>query len=107
MSSSSRIIRHVFVLVNSPVGSELYVETILKANPYITKMYESNRNEFLSKRNLERLGVFPIPCDARFKLLPFDMYDDFFTTDHERDGPDFFDICHEQYMCERAEKQLK
>jgi hypothetical protein len=95
--SSSRG-RRVFVLVNSPVGSEMYVETILKANPYNTKMFESNKGCYISKRNLERLGVYPIPCGARFKLLPFDMQDDFFTTDRERDGPDVIDICHEQYM---------
>lgn len=107
----SSTVRRVFVLVNLPVGSEMYVEAILKANPYNTKMFESNKDQYLSKRNLERLGVFPIPCGARFKLLPFDMHTDFFTINHERDGPDLFDVCREQYMnrkkTESSEKQLK
>ena len=102
--SSSRALRRVFVLVNSPVGSELYVEAILKANPYNTKMFESNKDRYISKRNLERLGVFPIPCGARFKLLPFDLREDFFTSDFERDGPDLFDVCREEYMNRHREK---
>jgi hypothetical protein len=82
----------------------MYIEAILKANPYNTKMFESNKDCYISKRNLERLGVFPIPCGARFKLLPFDMYDDFFTTEHERNGPDLFDVCREEYMNRHREK---
>ncbi len=107
---SSRAMRRVFVLINSPVGSEIYVEAILKANPYNTKMFESNKDGFISKRNLERLGVFPIPCGARFKLIPFDLREDFFTADFERDGPDLFDVCREEYMNRNkgdAEKKLK
>ena len=97
--SSSRVIHRVFVLVNSPVGSEIYVEAILKANPYITQLFESNKDGYISKRNLERLRVFPIPCGARFQLLPFDMPSDFLTKDTEHvGGPDFFDKCHEEYM---------
>jgi hypothetical protein len=108
-SSSARSIRRVFVLVNSPVGSEMYIESIFKANPYITKMFDSNKDQFISKRNLERLRVFPIPSGGRFKLLSFDICDDFFAKDTEHvGGPDIFDICHEQYMTRKTDtKQLK
>ena len=99
--------RLVYVLLNSPVGSRPYVVNIFQANPYITAMFEANKEGTISKRNIERLGEFP-PCGARFQLLPYDLRENFFTERWERDGPDLFDRVHAIYMQEQAEKrQLK
>jgi hypothetical protein len=96
--------RLIYVLINSPAGGRIYVDTIFKANPYITKMYEENIDTYLSKRNLERLNIFPFPSGPRFKLLPYDIDTHFFTTDFEPSGPDVFDLAKERYLREIQSK---
>ena len=95
--------RLVYIVVNTPVGMPQYVAKILKANPYLTKMYEENRDQYLSKRNCERLGIMPA-CGPRYKMLPYEMWDSFMTDDNEPSGPDLFDIVNERYRKEQEEK---
>lgn len=97
----------MYVLLNSPTGSRPYIVNILQANPYITAMFEANKDKYLYKRDIERLGEIP-PCGARFQLLPYDLRENFFTERWERDGPDLFDRVHAAYIQEQAAKrQLK
>ena len=96
--------RLVYVVVNTPVGMPQYVAKILKANPYLTKMYEENRDQNLSKRNCERLGIMPAG-GPRYKMLPYSMWEDFFTHNTEPSGPDLFDIVNERYRKEQEEKR--
>lgn len=84
-----------------------YVVNIFMANPYITKMFDENKGETLRKRDIERLGEFP-PCGARFRLLPFELRDNFFTERYEPSGPDLWDVVTARYIAEGKEKnQLK
>jgi hypothetical protein len=95
MTSAKRL---VYVLVNSPVGGRLYVEAIYKANPFIEQMAMTTGNNFLSKRNLERLGAVPFPSGPRFQLLPFALREDFFTSESGPSGPDIIDVAHAENM---------
>jgi hypothetical protein len=99
--SMKKTTRLVYVLMNFPVGCLGYVEDIYIANKYITKMYEENIDNYLSKRDLERLGNARIPCGPRFKLFPYEMKEDFFKTsryDEKRGGPDIIDRMREEYL---------
>lgn len=105
---SGQVMRRVYVVINSPTGVKApYVVNILKANPYLTKMYEDNIGCTLSKRNIERIGEFMIPCGARYQMLPYDIRENFFTTNFEAAGPDFTDLVTAQYLQEQREKRMK
>jgi hypothetical protein len=95
MTSAKRL---VYVLVNSPVGGRRYVDAIYKANPFIEQMAMTTGDNFLSKRNLERLGAVPFPSGPRFQLLPFELQEDFFTSENEPSGPDISDRVHAENM---------
>ncbi len=95
----------VYVLVNTPVGLPQYVVNIFMANPYITKMFEENKGDTLRKRDIERLGEFP-PCGARFRLLPYELRENFFTERTEPCGPDLFDIITARYL-NKGDKEKK
>lgn len=95
--------RLVYVIVNTPVGRPQYVQTILKANPYLAKMFEENRDQHLSKRDCERLGIMPMP-GPRYKMLPYSIWEDFFTKNMEPSGPDFTDRMTAKYIKEQEEK---
>jgi hypothetical protein len=97
--------RLVYVLLNTPVGGRPYVEKIYKATPYLTEMYNANVNEYLSKRDLERIKVFPLPCGPRFKLFPYDMPTDFMTRWTEPTGPDIIDRMRDEYIQAYKAKQ--
>lgn len=96
--------RLVYIIVNTPVGRPQYVQTILKANPYLTKMFEVNHDQHLSKRDCERIGIMPA-CGPRYKMLAYEMWEDFFTHNTEPSGPDFIDLVTARYIKEQEEKR--
>jgi hypothetical protein len=98
--------RLVYVLINSPVGARMYVEKIFKANPFLTKMYNENKGETLSKRDLERLHVH-FSSGPRYTLLPFELNTNFFTSNSEPNGPDIIDRMHAEYIQRLREKDTK
>ncbi len=104
MSSPTK--RLVYVLVNSPVGTRMYVEKIFKANSFITGMYNENKGETLSKRDLERLYVH-FPAGPRYTLLPYELNTNFFTSNSEPNGPDIIDVVHTEYVQRLREKDKK
>ena len=103
---------NIFVLMNFPTGSPPYVVRILKVNPYIQKIFDETSNNYLSKRNIERLGEGMFPAGPRYKLFPYTL-PEYFYEDWERSGPDLFDIAHERYMekhkniSEKKDEELK
>lgn len=97
----------VYVVANFVHGNTTpYVERIYKATPYIDGMYEAIKSNglFLSKRNLERLWIMP-PVGADFRLLPYELRDDFFEAKCEPFQPDIVDRVHENYMNEQRQKR--
>ena len=84
--------RLVYVIMNFPVGGRPYVDKIVKANPYLTMMFGKTvaENSFMSKHDLERLGIF-FPAGPRYKMFPYEMPEDFMTRENEPTGPSYTD----------------
>lgn len=97
--------RLVYVIMNFPVGGRPYVETIFKANQFLTKLFTEIQNEgsYLSKPNLERLDI-NFPCDPRYKMFAYNMPMDFMKYTPEPTGYSYTDYMREKYL-EKLDKK--
>ena len=87
--------RLVYVIMNFPVGGLPYVDAIFKANQFLTKLYAETQEEnaYLSKRDLERLGIH-FPPGPRYKIFGYYLPDDFMTRKDEPTGYTYTDYLH-------------
>ena len=69
---TTRAGRRVYVFINTPVGRGPYVDKIYKSTPYLDTIYERVKGELMSKRDLERCGIF-FPAGPRYQMLPYEL----------------------------------
>ena len=87
--------RSIFIFMNFPTGSNPYVDAVYKATPYLESMYASSKGQFLSKRDLERAGIW-FPAGPRYKMFHYELPESFDTFSPS--GPDIIDIAHERFL---------
>lgn len=100
--------RRIYVLIDHSrfVPYEPYVAKILKANPFLDQIYERSKGGQVSKRDLERMGIF-FAAGPRYKMLEYEIEEDFFSHQRESSGPDVVDIAHERFMNRKKDPQMR
>ncbi len=94
----------IFVFLNFPVGGKPYVDKIYKSTPFLENIFSLNKENYLKKRDLERLGIV-FPAGPRYLMLPHELPRDF--ENYSPSGPDIIDIVSDRYIKEQKEEREK